>query len=210
MRTCPVCSCTCNQAIDVADFDLLQLTNRNTNGQYHNLEIPDTVYIPDLQYRLLAPQYLKRCERLQGIINEDGKQSTGMVVDEHFSTLYFNGGRNSVRINHISSTRVPALPINRGQTNFSVFCSQIRKIHEPPATSAYIFPTVSPDEDFSTHKENDIVMSQHEKVVDVVEQIPDQEDAMEKLIGIDYSHFTPEQLEAIFNQNNCRQINSNC
>lgn len=117
------------------------------NDQPYVMEIPDTVYIWDLDFRLLAPQYIKNCERLAGNINEPDQQQTGMAIDEFFSTLYFDGGRRSVRINHVLSARVHALPINRGTINFTAFCTQIKNIYSSPQHNSYAFPTVTSDAD---------------------------------------------------------------
>ena len=64
--------------------------------------IPDTAYIPTMEYRLLAPQYLKKIEQLQGLVDHNRQFTTGFEVDEDFSTLRYNGGKHCITIRHIT------------------------------------------------------------------------------------------------------------
>ena len=62
------------------------------DGIPYVLEVPHTAFVPTLDYRPLAPQYLKKVECIQDLVDYDGTFSTGFHVDETFSTLKYNGG----------------------------------------------------------------------------------------------------------------------
>ena len=174
------------------------------DGHTYVLEIPDTAFIPSLDYRLLAPQYLKKVERLQGVVDANGNFTTGFHVDEDFSTLRYNGGNHICTIRHILAARVPAMPINRGTKSYQAFCSEMNKIFPAPKSECYAMPTQQVDDDesasFSRVVNEDLLAKQHAQILDAVQQTPDQEEAMESTLGVDFSKFSPEQLNEIFCQ----------
>ena len=46
----------------------------------------------------------------------------------------------------------------------------------------------------------DLVAKQHARIVEAVQRTPDQEEAMESILGVDFSKFSPAQLKEIFSQ----------
>ena len=115
-------------SLQIKGYDTVRYSVVSDDGHSYVIEIPDTAYIPTLDYRLLAPQYLKKVERLQGLVDHEGNFTTGFNVDETYSILRYNGGKHSITIQHIPSARVPAMPINRGTQTCQAFCTEIDKV----------------------------------------------------------------------------------
>ena len=65
-------------------YGTIRYTVSDDDGQPHVLEIPHTAYIPDLKYRLLAPQYIKTCEKEMGILDGDNANHTRLEKGEKF------------------------------------------------------------------------------------------------------------------------------
>ena len=104
------------------------------------MEIPDTVYIPTLEYRL---QYLKKIDQLQGLIDHDQQFIIGFKVDEDFSTLQYNGDKHCITICHIPLGQVPAMLINLSTASYQAFCTEINKVFHCPKNKTCTFPTGS-------------------------------------------------------------------
>ena len=71
-------------ALPVKGYGTVRYSAMSDDGHSYVIEIPDMAFIPDLDYRLLAPQYLKKVERLQGLVDNNGEFTTGFHVDEDF------------------------------------------------------------------------------------------------------------------------------
>ena len=87
---------------------------------------------------------------MQGLVNADGKFTTGFHVDKVFLTLRYNGGKHICTICHIPSDRVPAMPVNRGTQSYQAFCTEMTKIFPAPKSECYAMPTQQVDDDEST------------------------------------------------------------
>ena len=138
--------------LQIKGYGTVRYSVVSDDGITYVLEVPDTAFVPTLDYRLLAPQYLKKVERIQGLVDHDGKFTTGFQVDETFSTLRYNGGKHTITIKHIPSARVPAMSINKGTGSYQAFCTEIDKFFPYPTSGSYALPTQRSDidEDDST------------------------------------------------------------
>lgn len=139
-----------------------------------------------------------------GIFDSDNNNCTRLETDENFSILYFNAGQNMVHVPHLQSAHVPALTINQGTNVYTTFTTEVHKIFEPPQPQAYVFDTrvdtASNAEDWIHVQDKINIAAQHEKVLNAVNDLPDKESAMESIMGVDFSKFSPEQLAEIFNR----------
>ena len=190
-------------SLELQGYGTVRYTVHDDDGRSHIIEIPNTAYIPQLKYRLLAPQYIKTCEKNMGIFDSSTNNRTRLETDEDFSILYFNAGQNMVHVPHLQSARVPALPINQGTNVYTAFTTEVHKIFKPPDPTAYVFDTrmetSTTDEEWIHVRDGLNIEAQHQKVLDAVKNLPDKESAMESIMGVDFSKFSPEQLAEIFN-----------
>ena len=80
---------------------------------------------PTVPHLLLAPQYLKKIERIQKEENpyifQSADQTTGLIIDETFSTLIYGHGIHTKLIKHLPVALVPAMRVNIGTDHFEKF-----------------------------------------------------------------------------------------
>ena len=97
------------------------------------------------------------------------------------------------------------MSINQGTGSYQAFCTEIDKIFPHPTCGSYALPTQRSDIDeddstFPSVRNMKLLEKQHAIIVKAVQRTPDQEEAMNSILGIDFSKFSPAQLKEIFSQ----------
>ena len=86
------------------------------------MRVPNMAHSPTVPHRLLAPQYLKKIERLEreqdGTIFQLAEKKTGLTIDKTHSILVYGHGMHVKTIHHLPGASVPAMHVNVGTAHY--------------------------------------------------------------------------------------------